>query len=691
MHQVDRRLLARVVLLALCLLLGADASAHAAPAKTARPAAAPTPVPMVQLVQDGTTPFRLEVVSATRPEATFAAGELVAYLGKISGAALASATGRDATPRIVLGMRADLTPADRARLPKSAPGNDGYAIAVVGGRAPRIVVGGDQPRGLVYAVYDLLERLGCRFTHPQLEPSDPEVVPSMRDVALPAGRWAVASKVKYRTLLWHQWRKPERDRLDTTPEDLTAQIDWAMKSRYSVFETPALELPPDHPLARALQAAKRRGMMLQSPGHNFDLFLPSDPETFAAHPDWFGLVDGKRMPHALYGSQFCWTHPGARQTFTENIVKYVRERPDLDIIELSGIDGGTFVKTCGCEECAKHSQTDNVIALMNGVVARLAKERPGLVVETLGGYQYAAEPPKTVKPDARLRVLWADWNRAERSGYASEGYARRRDDLDTWVRAFDGRMTVYQYYADYYKHSWFLGPLADQMVSDREYVLAHGIDGVLTLLYPDGYWWRSSINAWLAGRVFYDASADPYVLLREYALAYYGAAGEPMAAYLDAWARDVTLGVRSRAGAMGFHLGELRQQRRTYLAEAERLAASDPVTQRRVATIVRMHRLAELIMGTEIARTQAAKLLAAGDVAGARRELDGARNNLGAAKTLAEQLGAERRGLIDFEITGSVFSPNEQGIAALDKKIADAAAAAPSPGAAPPSAPSARP
>ncbi|MBY0277785.1 hypothetical protein K2Z84_20820 [Candidatus Binatia bacterium] len=306
-------MLAPLVLLALCAMIAPAARARAASSKATKPAAAPTPVAMVQLVQDGATPFRLEVVSPKRPEATFAAGELVTYLGKISGAALATAAAHDAAPRIVLGMRADLAPADRARLPKSAAGSDGYAIAVVGGRAPRIVVGADQPRGLVYAVYDLLERLGCRFTHPQLEPSDPEIVPSRRDVELPAGRWAVASKVKYRTLLWHEWRRPARDGLDTTPEDLAAQIDWAMKSRYNVFESAALELPPDHPLARALQAAKRRGMMLQSPGHNFDLFLPSDPETFAAHPDWFGLVDGNRMPHALYGSQFCWTSPGARQ------------------------------------------------------------------------------------------------------------------------------------------------------------------------------------------------------------------------------------------------------------------------------------------------------------------------------------------------------------------------------------------
>lgn len=46
------------------------------------------------------------------------------------------------------------------------------------------------------------------------------------------------------------------------------------------------------------------------------------------------------------------------------------------------------------------------------MVARLAKEAPHVVVETLGGYQHVQTLPKDVKPDARLRVFWADWGRS---------------------------------------------------------------------------------------------------------------------------------------------------------------------------------------------------------------------------------------------------------------------------------------
>lgn len=661
------------------------------PAAARRDTKAAASTPTVALAREGTTPFRIEVRSPGAVEAGFAAGELTKYLTKISGAALEAASAKTPPgPRIVIGMRKDLSAADRGLLPPPAKGFDGYAIAVSArtGNPPRIVIGGDQPRGLVYAVYDLLERLGCRFTHPALDPGDPEIVPSARDLTLPAGKWAVASPLRYRTLAWFEWRKPNPDDLATTPEELAAQIDWAMKCRYNAFESAAIELPPDHPLARALHAAKQRGMLLQSPGHNFDLFLPSDPATFSAHPDWFGLRKGRRVPHAAYGAQFCWTNAEARKAFTENVVAFVKERPDLDILELSGLDGGSMAPACECDACAKQGSTDNVIDLLNGVVQRLAKERPDLVVETLGGYQYAQTPPRSAKPDPRLRVFWADWDRVPMAGYSSPSYAKRISGLEAWVQAFDGRVTVFQYYADHYKHAWFMGPLAVQMIEDRDYVLKHRIDGLLTLLYPDGYWWRSSLNAWLAGNVFFDASVDPFALLRSYALAYYGPAGEPMAAYLDEWARDPQLGMRTRIAALPIHFGKLREERRTYLADATRLAASDAVAARRVSTMVRMHDLADSIMAVDLMAAKSDGLRDKGDLEGARRELDAAHRRLQTAKALAAALVAEKRGLVDPEIATSVFVFKDKALDAREKALAKAPAAPPSgaPGAASPSA-----
>ena len=541
---------------------------------------------------------------------------------------------------------------------------------------------------MVYGVYDLLERLGCRFVHPALDPGDPEIVPRSPGLTLPAGAWAVASPMKYRTLAWFVWRKVKPENLATSPERLAAQIDWAMKSRYNVFESSILELPPEHPLARALLAAKERGMLLQAPGHNFDRFLPFDPAGLAAHPEWFGLKNGKRVPHVTGDAQFCWTNREAAKVFTDNVVAFVKQRPYLDILELSGLDGGASV-TCQCAECAKHNPTDNVIALLNGVVARLAQEAPNVVVETLGGYQYSEALPKDVKPDARLRVFWAHWGRSASISYANPDYVRR-EQLAAWARAFDGRLTAFQYYGDYFANSWFTGPLTVQIEGDRRFLVDLGIDGMLTLLYPDGFWWRASLNAYLAGRCFYDVSLDPRALLREYALAYYAPAGELLATYLDEWATHPGLGIRTRSGAIPIQLNMLQQQRRNYLLPAAARAKDDPLASRRIATILRLHALAEKCMAFDVGLAEARALRERGDLGAARAALVRSTTRLAEARQDAQDLSAERRGLVDPEIEWSTFSAKDQLLKAETKLLDQATAAqqasnaAPAPGASAP-------
>jgi len=638
------------IIAACCVLFAGAARAADLPAHTAAPS--------VALVTEGATPFRIVVRSAKTPAVAFAAGELAKYVAEISGATLSTDSAARPGPRIVIGLRKDLSAADRALLPKPAKGADGYAVAIVAktGGFPRIVLGGDNPRGVVYGVYDLLERLGCRFVHPALDPNDPEIVPRTRDLTLAAGKWSVASPFKYRALAWFEWRSVPPAELATTPEQLTAQIDWAMKSRYNVFESAAIELSPQHPLARALRVAKQRGMLLQAPGHNFDRFLPNDPKTLAEHPDWFGLRKGKRVGHALYGAQFCWTNQQAQKQFTDAVVAFVRERPDLDILELSVLDGGPHVPPCGCEQCAKRNPTDNLIELMNGVVARLAKTAPNVVVEMLGGYQHLAEPPKEVKPDPRLRVSWAHWGRPIALTYSSDRYARRRAKLDAWANAFNDHLTVFQYYSDYFANSWFTSPLALLIEGDRRYLIEAGIDGMLNLVYPDGYWWRSSLNGYLAGRSFYDPAAEPFVLLREYATSYFGPAGDLMAAYLDEWARDPRLGERSRDQASPEQRTVLAAQRRKYLAPAAALVQAEPLHRLRLEKMAKLHALAETIMDSDIDRREAQELRQQGDVQSARKRLERSRFHLGKAKELAKQLAEADLGLLDREIKSSVFA-----------------------------------
>ena len=102
---------------------------------------------------------------------------------------------------IVLGKRKDFSAEDQSVLPPSPKGYDGYVVAIrsAQGKAPaRILIAGENDRGVIYGAYDLLERCGCRWFYPTQDPHDREVVPEQSTLSLAAGHWAVASPFRFR-------------------------------------------------------------------------------------------------------------------------------------------------------------------------------------------------------------------------------------------------------------------------------------------------------------------------------------------------------------------------------------------------------------------------------------------------------------------------------------------------------------
>ena len=148
----------------------------------------------------------------------------------MSGSKLPIVSRTRGKPALAIGLRPELSPDYRAALPPSAKGYDGYAVAVVPAtrKAPAcIVIAGDNSRGVIYGVFDVLERLGCRWSDPAQESAPPETVPQRTTLSLPASSWAVASPDEYRICKRSEWISGMR----TAPA--LRQLDWVMKARYN--------------------------------------------------------------------------------------------------------------------------------------------------------------------------------------------------------------------------------------------------------------------------------------------------------------------------------------------------------------------------------------------------------------------------------------------------------------------------
>ncbi|MCX7017734.1 MAG: DUF4838 domain-containing protein [Candidatus Sumerlaeota bacterium] len=570
-----------------------------------------------RLAVNGSTDWQIFVVKDSPPAVDFAAQELQRYVQQMSAASFRRVEKEEGKPVIVLGLRKTLSRRDRAVLASPAKGRDGYAITVRPadkGQTARIVIGADNERGAAYAVYDLLEKLGCRWFYPTEDPYDPEVVPRKRTLVLNAGSWASAAFVKHRICNGSEWF------FEIDPVKALKQLDWAMKNRYNAMgwqcgHKNGLKAEYEHLRATGLlHELKRRGMYIHGPAHSFNLLLQA-VDHMAGHPEWFGLRDGKRVPQNHLGAQFCWSNTGARKQFIANAREFIKDAEAIKIFCPIPFDGGI---ACACDECRKAGASNLLMTITGELTDMLAEARPDAILETTGGYGPTAEPPTGGGLHPKLRVIWAHWGRYHVCGY-DDGAYDRRDNLEKWRKACRGGISLCQYYTDNFAEPWVIPPFAKTMLSDRKYFLRHRIDSVYMLMWPKDYWWNHTLNGYLAGRVFYDSSADPYDLIKDYAINYYGpGAGRHIAAYYTEWARDPELAYRVKNDTLPAHRAALSRQRKQYIDPAVKAAKNDPICSHRVGKVVKLHRLAEKLGDMYRQRDEIRALRARGKFARAR-------------------------------------------------------------------------
>ncbi len=601
---------------------------------------------MVSIVENGRSNWQIVNASARSAGAKWAAAELGKYIGQMSGAKLAIGNKPGTGPAVIVGLRAGLSRDETALLPPPATGHDGYAIAVIAGdqnRPARIIIAGDNGIGTLFGAYDLLERLGCRWFYPTQDPADPEVVPQKASLTLAAGKWAVASPFKYRIANGSAWF------FDMNLSNAARQLDWAAKNRYNLIgwqcatDKPVLDQYNRLKSAGLMNELARREMLLHGPGHSFNLFLSAD-KYMAEHPEWFGLRDGKRVPQTFFGAQFCWSNADARRRLIDNIEEFVKACPELRILFSISFDGG---KACECPNCKRIGASTLLLTINSELIERMATAAPNVLVEALGGYEPVTEPPAGGGIHPKQRVLWAHWGRHYGIPYNDDRYGRK-DNLEKWRNAARAGMTICQYYTDNFAEPWILPPFTVAMTGDRQYMIDKGIDGVYMLMWSPGYWWNHSLNGYLAGRCFYDASLDPFKEIDDYAVNYFGPrAGPLIARYYEQWAREVDLAYRVKGESREQDRAMLAAQRKDWIDPAAEAVKGEPLLSYRVSKVARLHTLAEHLTEAHRQREEIRRLREAGKLDEAADLLQKARAFTDDVLKMFHALADANQGLID--------------------------------------------
>lgn len=476
----------------------------------------------IELARDGRTSYTILVGANPTPPESLAAAELSRYLGAMTGARFPVATSSGGRKAIV--VRVAPRAADNRMATASARviDEEGYSITVHG---DTLALGAASGRGALYAVYDLLERLGCRWLAPELGfyRGSGEVVPS-RPTLTYESRDAVRERpaMALRTL-------DVEEGLSHDSASLQRIVEWMPKARYNVLQVPVDfggggRVRWDNWRVALAPELERRGIFIEVGGHGYQNYLNASMaggRVFAEHPDWFGK-DSSCAPSRSTRHVFNTANADAVRFVIGNVVNYLRAHPEVDIFDFWPPDGARWAD---CTSLApKGTPADRNAALIRALHDSLTKAGLPVRLEMIA-YSDLLDPPQSVTLDPAVLVAFCPINQsfdAQIFDSASARNAPYAAAIRRWRTSFAGDIELYSYYR---KYAWRSLPvlLPHYLQRDVAWYSAIPLQGVSTYAEP-GDWGSYELNHWTLGRLAWDPRLDADSLVAEFTAARYGRA-----------------------------------------------------------------------------------------------------------------------------------------------------------------------
>lgn len=479
------------------------------------------------LVQDGKPVCSLSIPENASPSMVRGGDELQRHLYEMSGARLLP-EGKSKS-RCTVALRST-----------SEYGPEGFSLKTT---AQGLTISGGSRRGVMYGVYTLLEKLGCRWYT-----KDVSRIPKRRTVRIPPLDEVQKPAFELR---WPGITEAE-DR------------DWAARNKLN-----GSGLPLD---------ASTGGRMECNPyGHSFH-WLISPAKYFETHPEYFALVEGRRR---YKNAQLCLTNPDVIRTGIERLYEWIREHPEVDLIAVCQEDWQGY---CECDGCRRVEQEEGgahsgpILRFVNALAEAVSRKYPEKNLYTFA-YQYSEPAPLKTRPHPNVRVQLAPISACV--AHPTELCPRNKklllDNLKGW-----GWLTrqIYMYgYATNFAH--YLYPFPDF------YRLAHDIpmferEGVAGVYYEGSHQGSggdgAGMRAWVMSKLMWNTSENLDRLVDDFLGGVYGKGAPAMRAVYDLLHNEV----RFDGGGKGKHMwidhspwlepGTVEKARRLYgqaLAAAE--------------------------------------------------------------------------------------------------------------------------
>lgn len=464
------------------------------------------------------------VLTPANPSASesLAASDLAKYIETMSGAKLSiQGGGKPGAKSLVVAEVGHL--GDWSKTPVSISG-EGYSIFADG---ETLYVVGGRGRSTLYAVYDLLDRLGCRFLAPDFGhyQGTSEVIPKTTCLTLD-----LSSPIVEKPVLSIRKQYVEEGHSHNA-ENLIQMAEWMPKARFNTLVIPTNyqggdRVKWDNWRAKVGPELQKRDIIIEVGGHGYQNFLNAEMEQgklFDQHQEWFGVDDtGARTQ--VHNRAFCTSNPDAVKYLAANLIAYLKDRPEIQIFDFWPPDGA---KWCACPKCkALGTPSNRQAILISQVKEQMTKAGVNTRLETIA-YAAAVTPPESAKyiPDLLLdfcpiqqcfEVQINDPSDAKNADYVKQ--------LTGLRKGFDGDISIYSYYR---KYAWKSLPnlIPHYMQNDLKFYLTIPVQGISSYAEP-GDWFAYELNHYVLGNLAWNPSADVDALVSRFAEARYGSASK---------------------------------------------------------------------------------------------------------------------------------------------------------------------
>ena len=457
------------------------------------------------------------MISANASEcARYAAEELRDYVLRMTGVRLSIVDDSAPLPEraVLLGKTVYTERVLGGPVDLSGVGDDGFRLVA---RPPHLLVVASERRGVLYGVYELLERFGgCRWYSQKTE-----CVPKTEAFAVPSDLDETQKPAfEMRAPFWYE--------VLSHPE-FAARLKVNARPRRT--PSPAKFGGEDYRFGQGLGIC-----------HTFFELLPV-AKYGKEHPEYYALVNGIRFTDAgkdgkgeVWRVQPCLTNPDVLRIVTSNVLARIRRDPTARYYGISQNDNGNY---CRCPQCAavdeeEGSHAGTMVRFVNAVAEAVEKEFPDAIVETLA-YTYTRKPPKKTRPRQNVIINLATIECDFARPIPESPYPQNKsfmDDIVGWGR-ISRRILVWDYTTGFvhYPNAF---PNVRSLRGNLRFFRDNGVTAILEQGDSVGaHADFAELKTWLIAKWMWNPDLPEKELLDDFFAGYYGAAAPYVRRYFE--------------------------------------------------------------------------------------------------------------------------------------------------------------